>query len=92
MSDPRTITIPSAINAAAAGPLHEMLCDALMGPGTILLELDKEAGRAEAGALALQLLVSAERSFPPDRLVLGAEAEAALIDVSGRGAAGRVAP
>ena len=74
------IEIPSDLDAATAGAVHASLLSALeraeAGKARVALTLGKEQSRC--APLSLQLLASAERSFPTGTLSLDERGTSAL--------------
>jgi hypothetical protein len=74
------IYIPADLNVAGATDFHKKLLAALDETGSAgSIQLDLADGAVTP--LALQLLVSATRSFPTDRLELGSQAVIALTSI-----------
>ena len=72
------VSIPADLDVSGAVEAHAMLLSTLdkceSSENSVLIELEDGA----ATPLAVQLVVSAARSFPPDRLHLGPKAAAIL--------------
>jgi hypothetical protein len=74
-----TITISATAGAAEMPGLHAALLRAVEDGARVILEIEHDSDvRSRLSPLALQLIVSARRTLPPDMLDLDAAAAAAL--------------